>query len=212
MLRLLLALVVTLLAGCATTSSISTEYAGPDGGQVVVGIGAAKGTNYGSYSLYFRSLDAQAQAGGPKPSGRFVYFQDNPFSLQKRDYDTSAENGVVFVASLPPGRYEIFNFNVFLNAGMTQTSFGSRTDFSIPFEVKPGKAVYLGNFQANGVRGQNIFGMSIAAGAFFVVDSRLQADIALARARGGPRPVPADVADATPSVAAIASPFFVERK
>jgi len=209
MLRVFLAVIATLFAACATT--IPTEYAGPDAGQVVVGIGAAKGIKYDNYSLFFRSLDGAVQSSDQRPTGRLIYYQDNRFVAQTRDYDTAAEDGVVLVASLPPGRYEVFNFQLAKVVGTTFTTLRSRKDFSIPFEIKPGKAVYLGNFQANAVR-QDFRGTSIEVAAVFVVDSRFQTDVGLIRARSGTRPLLADVTDATPSVSAIANQFFVSPK
>lgn len=213
MYRTLIALSAVLLSACASAPPpIPTNYAGPDAGQVLVGIGAAKGTNYSSYSFYFRRADAAPQADVKQASGRFIYLQSNIFSSQKRDYDSAQENGVVLLSSLPPGKYEIHNFNIHLNAGTTQLNFGSKSDFSIPFEVQAGKAVYLGNYQANAIQGKNMLGLSAPAGAVFVVESRLDRDIALARARSGQPSVAPQVLDATPSASSINNPFFAAPK
>ena len=99
-----------------------------------------------------------------------------------------------------------------MNGGMYRQNFRSKVAFSIPFVVQPGKAVYLGNYQANVVWGRNIVGIPVTAGAFFVVEDRLQQDVQLARARTNPIPVASQVESAVPSVAAIGSPVFVTRK
>lgn len=205
--RLFTLFLTVLVVGCVSSPErISETYSGPDAGQVALGIGAAQGTTYQSYTLLFRRTDGSGKV------GRFTYFQDNIFSSQKRDYDTPTESGVVLLSSLPAGRYEIYDFDVFMNGGRYRQNFRSRAEFSIPFVVQPGKAVYLGNYQANGVRGRNIVGIPITAGAFFVVEDRLQQDVQLARARTNPIPVASQVESAVSSVVAIGSPFFVIRK
>lgn len=172
-------LAVFMLCSCATT--IPTNYTGNDAGYAVIGIGAASGTQYSSYSFLFRRAGAKEAA--EKDSGRLVFFQNNLFYSRPPDYKTADEAGVVEVASLPPGRYEIFNFDVFLNMGTVQNHYRSRKEFSIPFEVRPNETVYLGNYQANGIKGRNFFGLPVAGGAFFVVEDRSQVDLGLAKAR-----------------------------
>ena len=100
--------------------------------------------------------------------------------------------------------------DIFLNAGTVTKNFGSKQNFSIPFTVKPGKVSYLGNYQANGIWGENMFGMSLAAGAVFVVSNRSESEVALARNKE-PK-LPGEVENFTPNVPAVASPFFVEAR
>ena len=207
--RLFALLLIALLMGCASSPDRMLEaYSGPDAGQVAIGIGAAHGAQYQSYTLLFRRTDGS----GAGKVGRLTYFQDNIFSSQKRDYDTPTESGVVLLSSLPAGTYEIFDFDIFMNGGMYRQNFKSKVGFSIPFIVRPGRAVYLGNYQANAIWGRNMVGIPITAGAFFVVEDRLQQDVELARARTNPIPVASQVESAVPSVAAIGSPVFVTRK
>jgi hypothetical protein len=214
MCRLFVVALVALLGACASIPAIPTDHAGNDAGQAVIGIGAAKGTSFNSYTFFFRRLDGPAASAGPqqRPFGRLEYRQHGGFVTPKRDYDDGAENGVVLLASLPAGRYELYDFEVFLTTGMFEKSFFSKQDFSIPFEVKPGRAVYLGNYQANRVDGKNRLGLPALAGAVFVVESRMPQDLGLVRKRGGQQALVADVQDVTPSVQALASPFFVTRK
>jgi hypothetical protein len=202
--RILVLLLAVLLTACGSIPDVRNEYQGPDAGRVAIGIGATVPTRYSSYSLVFRKVGEK-----DAPANRFVYFQDNSFSAQKRDYDNAAENGVVQSFRLPPGDYEIFNFDIFLNQGTVQKNFGSRQAFSIPFTVRPNETTYLGNYQANLITGKNIFGLTLPAGAVFVVSDRAQADVALAQKR-----LPAvqfgTITNATPKPASLGNPFFVD--
>ena len=192
------------LSACGSIPDVRNEYQGTDAGRIAIGIGASANTHYSSYSLNFRKLnDKDAEP------NRFVYFQHNEFSAQKRDYENPEENGVVQSFRLPPGDYEIFNFDIFLNGGTVQKNFGSRKEFSIPFKVRANETTYLGNYQANLVMGKNFFGMSMAAGAVFVVTNREKADIELAKKRL-PNVSFGPISNATPTVQSVANPFFVD--
>lgn len=131
MFRYLVLAVTILLTGCATVDRVPTDYAGPDAGKVVIGMGAATGTSYSSYSLIFRKMTPAADADKP-PIGRLTYFQENMFYSQPADYKSGSEAGVVLVHSLPPGDYEIFNFNVFFNGGTVQNNYFSKVMFPFP--------------------------------------------------------------------------------
>ncbi|MBI4987909.1 MAG: hypothetical protein HZC23_03715 [Rhodocyclales bacterium] len=193
-----------MLSACSSIPDVRNEYQGSDAGRVAIGIGASSNTYYSSYAFMFRKVGENNV-----DSNRFVYFQDNVFSAQKRDYDNPEENGVVQSFRLAPGYYEIFNFDVFLNGGTIQKNFGSKKDFSIPFNVRPNETTYLGNYQANMVTGKNFFGFTILAGAVFVVTDREKADLDHVKKRL-PNVSFGPVSNATPKVKAIANPFLVE--
>lgn len=194
-----------LLAGCATVDHFPTDYAGPDAGKVLLGIGATTGTSYSSYSLLFRKRGSSAN-GEKSAVGRFTYFQTNMFYKQVADYQSPTESGVVLVQSLPPGEYEIYNFDIFFNGGTVQNNYGSKVDFSIPFSVKPGQSTYLGNYQANKLTGKNFIGLSLPAGAVFVVTDRLKAELAIAETKTKSQLDTAQ--NATPQPNQIGNPFF----
>lgn len=200
--RIAIAAATLTMAGCASQPQIS-DYKGTDAGHVVLGMGAANGTSYSWYRLFFRKAGVPREAAA---AGAFTFFQTNAFYSRKPDYESADESGVVIVDTLPPGHYEMFNFDVFLNAGMIQNNYSSRVPFSIPFEIKAGAITYLGNYQAHRLTGKNVFGMTIAAGAVFVVTDRQVKELALARGREAP--AAAQVLNMTPSVASIGNPFF----
>ncbi len=188
-----------LLYGCAI-SDVRNEYKGSDAGRVVIGIGATSDTKYSSYALMFRKI-------GADENNRFIYFQHNSVSAQKRDYDNAKENGVVQSFNMAPGSYEIFNLDIFQNSGTVQKTFKSKVDFSIPFTIQSNQTTYLGNYQAQQLTGENFFGMKIQAGAVFMVSDRLTQDINLVRKRI-PNLVIESPKNQTPNIDSINSPFF----
>lgn len=199
---LIFALALAISAGCASVPDVANEYSGADAGRVAIGIGTAKGTYYNVYSLFFRKV-------GEKKSDRFAYFHENMFTAQKRDYENALESGVVQSFRLSPGDYEIFNFSIFLNGGTVQNTYGSKQEFSIPFTVKSNETTYLGNYQANKVMGKNFFGLPLPAGAVFIVSNREKDDLELVKKRITNVAFGA-VINATPVVATIRNPFFVD--
>jgi hypothetical protein len=202
MFKLLAVALVALLAGCATVDFVPTDYAGPDAGKVVLGIGAATGTLNSSYSLKFRK---KGLATTEKPAiGWFTYMQDNLFHRQEPDYQSPTEMTLVLVKSLPPGEYEIYNFDV---TPFGSTNYSSRYNFSIPFSVKAGQTTYIGNYQANKLTTKNLLGLSEPAGAFFVVSDRMQTELPIAETKSMSKLEP--VQDSTPEPGQIGSPFFV---
>jgi hypothetical protein len=207
MMRRLLLCTPVLLAGCAI--GLPTDYQGPDAGHAVIGIGATKDTHYNSYSLLFHRIDTPAPHGGVRESGWLSYYE-SMISLQQRDYDDAQESGVVITADLPPGRYELYDFNAFDHGGRN-TYYRSPWPFSIPFVIEPGKTVYLGNYQANGPQAKNVQGLSLHAALAFVVEDRQARDVAIARTHPEASSLASSVEDATPVVASIGSPRFVSR-
>jgi hypothetical protein len=155
---------------------LSGKYEGADAGYLVVALAAKAGTSYDSYTLMFRSKDRSAQ-------GRVWWGQGNMFDRRKLDVDDGKEKGIVDVRRLPPGDYEIFNFNVFMNGGTIQKSWRSAQDFSIPFTIAPGRAAYIGEFMAVKVMGENIFGMSLLDGAYFVLSDKADRDVGAVKER-----------------------------
>lgn len=208
MYKSLVTVLVLLLCGCASVSAIRTDYAGADAGKVILGIGAATGTSYSNYGLAFRKRTNTPSASNEKPAvGHFIYSQGSIFPSKGISYKSTSETGEVLTQSLPPGEYEIFNFSISSNGNQGQIIFKPKSDFSIPFTVKSGETIYLGNYQANRLTGKNFFGLNVSAGAVFVVTDRLKVESSIAKANGSPSL--GAVENATPDPKKIGSPFFV---
>ena len=127
-------------------------------------------------------------------------------SSDRPDFDTENAQGIVIVAALAPGDYEIFATTAFQNHGTVQTTFKSSRSFSIPFGIRASEAVYLGSFRAQRLTGKNIFGVEITAGATFYISDAAERDLDLARRREGR--LPTHVASAIPDPVALGSPII----
>ena len=107
------------------------------------------------------------------------------------------------VIALQPGYYEVVNF--LASHYLPSIVFRTDTDFSIPFEIKPGQVVYLGNYQANRIKEKNIFA---SPRVFFIVADRFARDLELAKKRVVPLPIE-NAIDATPDVKKISNDYFI---
>ncbi len=160
-------------------------------------------TNYDSYKLLFRLV-------GEKRMGLFRYYPDFPLSLKNlfrniKGYKSADEAGIVEIAALPAGQYALVNF--FVTDLIPLMVYGSPQDFSIPFEIKPGQVVYLGNYQANRIRKTNFHGPA-KSGAFFIVEDRSAKDLAIAKTIVTSLPTE-NAWDATPEVKQVNNPFLI---
>lgn len=168
-----------LLTACITMPNhIDTNYAGSNKGTVLIGIGAAPGNTYHSYTFIFRKTLTATEH--ENDTGFFSYKPDAGLTGQKPDYVNGDEPGIVVVSTLPPGQYEIVNFSVSSGGYVVPFYNYSKTPFSIKFIVEPGKTTYLGNYQAVAINGQNNFS-SEPGGVIFNVENRADKDFSLAQ-------------------------------
>jgi hypothetical protein len=196
---ILFILLLTLMSSCA--ARIPMNYSGTDVGYAVIGIGAKSSTNYDHYQFKFRLVDE-------KRRGWFAYSPlsiKNLFRRNIKGYNSADEAGIVEIAALPAGQYELVNFTV-LNY-VPLMGYGSPQDFSIPFEIRPGQVVYLGNYQANRIRKTNFHGPA-RSGAFFIVEDRFAKDLAIAKTLDRLLPIE-NARDATPDVKRVNNPFLI---
>ncbi len=119
------------------------------------------------------------------------FFSPRPSNL---DY-YGREAGRVFVRSLPPGRYEIYDFGFSGTIIVAGVEWSSATPFSIPFTINPGEATYIGNFARAPSLGTRLEPQLGAVG-YFVISDQSERDLAIARARDvALPPVRVDVTD-----------------
>jgi hypothetical protein len=116
------------------------------------------------------------------------------------DFDRDGKTGVVDVVRLPPGDYDLFNFNLAL-VGSRGKRFGAKRDFSVPFTVRAGAGTYIGEFVAVGIRGPD----GLPGGAFFVVSNMADRDIQIAKRK---EPALAAVTSAVPDVRSLGTPLL----
>ena len=180
-------------AGLFSSDDELTEYQGPDAGMLALSLGAYKGADYSIYNLFFRTHD-----GGK--TGRLTY------NLGARpDYSSAYVAGVVRTYSLQPGEYEVYKVELYFGNGFVEQHFSSKEPFAIPFTIKPGRSVYLGEFRAMPMEGRNLFGLPAHAGAKFMLSDQSARDIPIARQQDTRV---ADPEIRIPDPAAIGTPLF----
>lgn len=205
----LVACAALLLGGCAATQ---VEYASrvplktakpPAHGLVVASLGTQSEAPFDWAGISVRPL---GQGGRnfrddlkSRPHINRIYPRYEPAARPGLDFErnmtevavfsTAKERGVVLVAALPAGDYEIFSYS------FRWRNFGGGPDayVSIPFSVKPGGATYLGRFIARltGVTTERgvLFDTSRPERAYFEVRNAVDADWAQVRAHA-PRLAP----------------------
>jgi hypothetical protein len=206
--RYFLLLLSVFIVGCASGPTLKTDYSGPNSGRVVLSMSAVAPTAYSYYRFHFRKRGETGSA----PYGELTFFQTNVFYSREPDFKNANDAGVVLTASLPAGDYEIFNFEIFSNNAQIQTHYSSKAPFSIPFTVLEAKTTYIGSYQANGLFGKNTFGMTMPAGAFFVVKNESVRDLQLATKRGLPISDTSQARIEVPKALSINNPFFADPK
>lgn len=205
-LKHLLRRMILLLLACAavacTTLDLNAAGAGKDGGHLIAALGASPETRYARYVLKFRKVDKTA-------AGELRYVQENTQDASHRDFDDQTENGLVHVLDLPPGEYEIYNFDIIQDNQAGRKLFKSAADFSIPFRIVSGSATYLGDFTAIGIVAKDVFGATISAGAYFSLADRQARDVPIAH-----RKVPSigEVRSALPKSGAELETAFIQLK
>lgn len=138
-------------------------------------------------------------------AGRMVCKCVGLFSPRPKDLDyRGREAGRVFVKSLPPGRYEIYDFGFRGTLIVASVEWSSERPFSIPFTVNPGEATYIGNIARAPSLGTSLEPQLGAVG-YFVISDQSERDLAIARVKAPELPeVRIEVAD----VSTLGHPMF----
>ncbi|OLU16539.1 MULTISPECIES: hypothetical protein [unclassified Pseudomonas] len=143
--NLFCALLFLNLAGCYSLSPIDIDKSirpAKDGATSYL-VGVVGVWPDAKYSLHEQSLLLRQKGGGGSASARL---RNNVHLRTPRDIrDGRRGIGTLFVMPLKPGRYELYNV-LFKRSDGTTT--WKREDFSIPLQLEPGKAYYIGDFRA----------------------------------------------------------------
>jgi hypothetical protein len=167
-LSLLLITLGLALSGCwATTDTparwkqLPPEQASSVFGTITAEMGGPSGP-LSRYMIHFRNIDTREES----------FLSVNPGMDSSGDpelYERRRTSGAFFDITLPPGRYEFYDVWMVAATGFGSTEYRSREPFSVPFTIEPGKTHYIGEIRAYPVVGRNVFGMSLAAGGYFVL-------------------------------------------
>jgi voltage-gated potassium channel Kch len=174
--------------------NVASARAADDVGRVILSFGAKSEPIMASFALHFRTKDG-------KHRDWTTYIEHNWIYSTKNDFDTDQERGAVKILKLAPGDWELYD----LDADFGYVHFSAKTEFSIPFTVKPGQTVYLGDFTAIELLRQG-GGNRSAAGIFVLVSDQSTRDVAIAKSEDKEI---SDVAIEIPDVNAMHNPLFV---
>jgi opacity protein-like surface antigen len=162
-------------------------------GKVVLGFGAGPDTSFQACQLQFQSVDGEH-------SDFIQYTQTSPFFGTHRDFDDASENGAVKILTLPAGNWIIWNVMV----ATFPTAITTPSGFAIPFTVKAGETVYIGDYRAHSESWQDN-GRTAVGGLSFDVSDQSARDIPIAKQKDKDI---GDVTVAIPDIAAANVPYF----
>jgi hypothetical protein len=126
--------------------------------------------NDGNY-LYFRSIGGKESAA--------IQFSESDFYPTPLDFQEAHSKGATFAIALPPGNYEFYNVRFYFNNGRVEKEVTAKQDFSIPFTLKAGRVLYVGELLAYLGHAKNFFGITIPYGGYFIRTNQSERDIAL---------------------------------
>jgi hypothetical protein len=133
----------------------------------------------GGYELKFRAAGTQTGGRWTDTSGTIRFLQVD-FHHTPVAYRTLDSKGGVFVIALKPGNYEFHNVHFHYNVFLGHRYISARQDFSIPFTVKPGRALYVGELTARTAWDRSSNPLNhIAAAGFFTRSNKFERDQAL---------------------------------
>jgi hypothetical protein len=191
---------VLLSFAVAACQSLPTPYQGADRGYMVASIVAPRSsTTYRRYEFYFRPVGSELA-----DVKAFKWAKLDVLQQSVGDFETHERIGFVGVASLPPGKYEIFSF-VAWNNSTPSSALSPRGGLSIPFTVKAGDVVYLGEFYSVATWGENIFGIRRPSAPYFVHSNQRERDLSIAR--GKDPSLPSSARNAITNAEALGTPF-----
>lgn len=136
---------------------------------------------YTGYYFFFRQTNA---AEGMDPIIGSVQFDSRPMFGGKAnsDFDVETGRGHVLVMPVAAGDYEFYRWRIYMNNGTSESSWQTREDYSIPFTIEPGKAMYIGEVNVQHTFGKNVFGMVIPSGGVFTCNDQFDRDLPLIKA------------------------------
>jgi len=158
--KLFVALACACLTACVTNPN-GVKYTGSDAGAVILSMGESAETSYNSFAIHLVRMDGQYEQ-------RIWWGPANSYESRKPDYYGDGK-GIVEMRNLPPGDYEVYNFDIYQTSGMSDLTWNSKTDFSLKFHV--------------GLSGKNLLDLTIPAGGYWIVSDRSARDIPIAHAK-----------------------------
>lgn len=123
-------------------------------------------------SFYFENIETGARYNihGQFESGLFSFSTRTP-----DDFTSTTANGAVFMFVLPAGKYRFNNFYLSDSMGNTVTYVSPGAPYSIPFEVLPNTANYIGEIRITPLKGKNLFGgQEVTGGIWHIINKKVR--------------------------------------
>lgn len=184
-----------LLAGCvvAQVRPLSDDRAAtyvaadhPENGYVIGSFSASgfspKYSNkfqYGDYSVYLRQIGDV-----DKPITGRVFFDTRRKirGVPNLDFEVEEGRGNVFVMPMPAGNYEFYSFRLHYADTFGEKNWTSVEEFSIPFNVVPGEALYIGEIRVTHQFAKSVSNTFIPDGGTFTCLEQFERDVPLVHA------------------------------
>jgi hypothetical protein len=189
--EMLLALCAVLIVAPAAWASVPLkDYKGPDAGQLILSF--ADGAYPGPYAnISFRRVGARdgdwftAHNGSlfSNNSTRSKHFDSKTitaFTQAGLQGDVGANDMDVYVVSLPPGDFEIYEVELLANL-YPQTFSQTFAEKVIPFHISAGRATYVGALSAVPIQRKGTFG-PIPEGWALAFNNQADRDLPIAKA------------------------------
>jgi hypothetical protein len=96
--------------------------------------------------------------------------------------DDDDQKGRIFAVEMNPGEYRIAQWEMFVSRGAYAYEYiEPKSPVSLPFTIKPGEFVYLGNWHVEALVGKGFLGFKAVGGAHGEIHDRHERDLAAFR-------------------------------
>ncbi|MGE0386286.1 MAG: hypothetical protein AB7Q97_16285 [Gammaproteobacteria bacterium] len=180
--RLVFLVFAAWLAGCtasgpARVKNVDAIASGSGSGLIVGSFSRApRGPKYSYYSFYYREVGTERAKGSLRASRSQVGLGEEEFKDDFREIDAE---GAIFSIELAPGSYEFFQYELYVGNGYFSSTWRSKKDFSIRFDVTPGGIIYIGEILLEPVTGRNLFGLEVPDGGTWSLRNKAERDLPL---------------------------------
>jgi hypothetical protein len=179
--------VVVCLGGCAATGEVKLTPALKPGEGEPVGWLAA---SLGARGVEFAPLDHNAIHFEPvaaRGSGQLQLYVVGTSEEYPPEIDVVVDSRYflhTYLVPLRPGEYSVTKGKMASDNGTVARQAESKRDPAIVFTIEPNTVTYLGSYVAEVFGGENLFGMRVPAGGYFVVTDEQARDIDLLKKKG----------------------------
>lgn len=153
-----------LVSACAGVSNVDKDFTLSNESEKGLLVGSVTyAGKYSGHRVLFKPVDEDRNLWVQTGKGTVLvpYFPDG-------DIAEPGRKGDVFVTELPPGRYEFFSWAIHSGYATVRPQYS----MAIPFEIKAGEALYVGNFhfRQTSWRGWTVTGARLEYGDFLARD------------------------------------------